>query len=69
MKRIGLIIATASLALAACGNTEGVESGADDAPRTHYTFWQETPNGRVLCVWAKSGHGGGLSCDWSGVAS
>ena len=51
----------------ASGGGGGVEDGGDNVPATHYTFYQDVPNGgQVLCVWAKSGYGGGLSCDWDG---
>jgi hypothetical protein len=64
-----LIAATASVAACGSGGGEGSEPDTRE-PGTHYTFWQDLPaeagGGRVLCVWAKSGYGGGLSCDWQG---
>lgn len=66
--RLAFAAVLALLLLTACGGkTEGAESGVDSEPHSHYTFWQKTPNGQVLCVWAKSGYGGGLSCDWEHV--
>ena len=63
-----LLVATLTLALSGCGQTAGVESGSGNAPVNHYTFWQELPDGaRVMCVWAKDGRGGGLSCNWNDV--
>ncbi len=56
-----------AVALTGCGIQEGQETSRY-YPETHYTFEQELPDGSaVLCVWAKSGEGGGLSCDWGGV--
>ncbi len=74
--RIALALAAVLLAATGCGETEGAEdTGATDdgtntsTPESHYSFWQETPNGDVLCVWAKDGYGGGLSCDWHHLGS
>lgn len=61
------LMVTLLFTTSACGSTDGVENGGTNAPKTHYTFYQDTPDGRVLCVWAKSGYGGGLSCDWAGA--
>lgn len=58
---------SAIVLLAGCGPKEGAEISPNN-PESHYTFEQELPDGgTVLCVWAKSGSGGGLSCDWAGV--
>lgn len=66
--RLAALLILPVLALSACGTTDGAEDGTVRNPATSYTFWQEIPNGgKVLCVWAKSGYGGGLSCDWKGA--
>lgn len=67
-KLITAVVATAAvLALAGCGTVQGDEKAGEPYPATHYTFYQELPNGnKVLCVWAKSGYGAGLSCDFAG---
>lgn len=70
MKKIVTILAVCAgaLALAGCGIQEGSESSSH-YPVSHYTFVQELPDGdSVLCVWAKDGYGGGLSCDWEGAS-
>jgi len=62
---IGLAVG-AILALTGCGNGDGADGNG--APYVHYTFQQQLPDGgSVLCVWVKSGYGGGLSCDWVGL--
>lgn len=61
-----------AVSLAGCGASEpeSAESGKQRTTETNYTFYQKLPNGeRVLCVWAKDGYGGGLSCDWAGLHS
>jgi hypothetical protein len=65
-KTIALIAAGLSmLALTGCGHSTGEET-SEYYPETHYVFEQEMPNGEVVnCVWAKSGYGGGLSCDFT----
>lgn len=69
--------AAAFLALALTGCASGAGNGGSTdpelndqrTPSVHYSFVQELPDGRkVLCVWAKSGYGGGLSCDWESIA-
>lgn len=84
MKRTLAVLGTAivlSVGLVGCGGgyTESgssveEESGPEtpsheiSAPGTS-VFMQQLPDGReVLCVWAKSGRGGGLSCDWDSLA-
>lgn len=65
MKKLALLALAASLLLTGCGT--GEENGGEHTPEKHYSFWQDLPNGeKVLCVWANSVYGGGLSCDWSG---
>lgn len=67
--KIFIGMAAIFMTLAACGTPEGVENGENrSTPDTHYTFLQELPDGsEVLCIWAKTGRGAGLSCDWAGV--
>lgn len=69
MKRFGIVsaLALASVFLVGCGTAEGEETPGKNYPPTHYSFYQDTPEGKVLCIWAKDGYGGGLSCDWSGT--
>ncbi|WP_217181610.1 hypothetical protein [Streptomyces sp. AC495_CC817] len=63
------IFAIAGAALTGCGIQEGAETSRY-YPESHYTFEQELPDGgTVLCVWAKSGYGGGLSCDWANAGA
>lgn len=67
-KKISAIIGAVMLlgALSACGETSGSETPGSYYPEEHYTFYQELPGGeKVLCVWAKSGYGGGPSCDFA----
>ena len=72
------IALTASLT--ACSSGDGNTSPAEEdkvvstpsheatTPDTN-VFIQNLPDGRqVLCVWAKRGNGGGLSCDWESLA-
>ena len=70
MKKLFALITAAvvALGLSACSTPAGAESGKNDTPYRHYTFWQDTPgNGKVLCVWAEDSYSGGLSCDWTGA--
>ena len=77
-------VAAASVGLVACaataeadGDGGAVQPGNDVVKsdsrgyiHTHYTFWQELPDGtRVLCVWAEGSRSGGLSCNWNDVQS
>lgn len=68
-------VAFLTLALTGCASESGnggstdPEINAQLTPSDHYSFVQELQDGRkVLCVWAKSGYGGGLSCDWESIA-
>jgi len=77
-KRLASAVAGAAflaLALTGCsagsgnGGSTDPEINAQLTPGTHYSFVQELQDGRkVLCVWAKDGYGGGLSCDWETIA-
>jgi len=80
-KRISAAVAGAALLALALTGCAGGPSGAGNGgstdpelnaqltPSTHYSFVQELQDGRkVLCVWAKDGYGGGLSCDWETIA-
>ena len=68
IKRLTLTGLLALLVLTGCSATEGAESGVKNkTPSEHYTFWQATPSGQVLCVWAAEGYGSGVSCDWEHV--
>lgn len=60
-----LIVATAAaLLLAGCG-TKNTAEPSEKYPETRVTFTADLPDGReVLCIFAKAGYGGGLSCDW-----
>lgn len=75
MKHFGSIIASACLvvmtllAATGCASAEqvGTEKTGEYYPGDHYVFEQEVePGNFVTCVWAKSGYGGGVSCDWVG---
>lgn len=65
------------ISLGACASSPPGASGSDGssnedtsqpAPDTHYSFYETLPDGqKVLCIWAKTGYGGGLSCDWVGL--
>jgi type IV pilus biogenesis protein CpaD/CtpE len=60
-----VLLVAAALTLSGCA-AEGTTIGTYN-PETHYVFQQEVEPGRfVTCVWAKSGYGGGMSCDWVG---
>ena len=66
-KKLVLLVLPVILLLSGCGIQQGEET-SDYYPETHYTFDQEMPDGNfVTCVWAKSGYGGGLSCDFAGA--
>ena len=66
-KKLVLLVLPVILLLSGCGIQQGEET-SDYYPETHYTFDQEMPDGSfVTCVWAKSGYGGGLSCDFAGA--
>lgn len=77
-KRLAAVAAAATLltlVLTGCtseagnGGSTDPEINAQLTPHTHYSFVQELQDGRkVLCVWAKDGYGGGLSCDWDTIA-
>ena len=72
MKKFALL-ATAAVALtlgiAGC-STQYTDDSGQRVPRVHYTFVQDLPDGRsVLCIWAVSGRGGGLDCDWDSAKS
>ncbi|BBC53860.1 hypotheical protein [Mycobacterium phage PP] len=59
------LIAAAALAavLTGCGGTDAEGNSAPGEIKPHYVNLPD--NRQVLCVWEKSGYGGGLSCDWS----
>lgn len=72
MKRIpraAALTAVLALMLTGCASSSVSEdSGTQNerAPRDHYSFVEKLPDGsEVLCIWAKSGSGAGLSCDWA----
>jgi len=61
---IGLTLIVSAASLTGCGIQEGQET-SKNYPESHYVFEQEMPNGdRIQCIWAKSGYGGGPSCDF-----
>lgn len=64
-----LLVSVTALTLSACAQTDGIESGSDNTPAHHYTFWQELPDDqRVMCVWAQADiRSGGLSCNWNDI--
>lgn len=64
--------ATARVALAAlvlitlAGCTMTDAESVDATPRARAAWSQPLPDGReVMCVFAKSGHAGGVTCDWN----
>lgn len=67
MKKFYAFAALSLMLLTGCGSPlQGTDAKGNKAPQHHYAFYQDLPDGRtVLCVWAKSGYGGGVSCDWS----
>lgn len=66
-KHLALLILPVAFLLSGCSIQEGEEI-SEHYPDSHYTFEQEMPDGTfVTCVWAKSGYGGGLSCDFEGA--
>jgi len=70
----GAILVTLGLTGCSAGSANGgstdPEINAQLTPSTHYSFVQELQDGRkVLCVWAKDGYGGGLSCDWDSIST
>lgn len=61
MKSVMAALALAAL-LSGCASQD--ESG-NAAPAKVWPHYVDLPDGRtVLCVWEKSGYGGGPSCDW-----
>lgn len=64
-----------TLILTACGsNGQSATTGSSvsSPPGTHYTFYQDLPDGgKVLCIWVSTsssyGGNGGLSCDWESL--
>ncbi|GAA4762483.1 hypothetical protein [Microbacterium gilvum] len=56
----------ATVALAGCATGSASPETNERRPEQVQAFEVKLDDGRsVLCVWAKSGYGGGLSCDWA----
>ena len=79
--RLGVMatIAMSVLALTACasGGSAPEDPGPTTPPATaqpgsyepyyHGSYYEKLPDGYdMLCVYAKSGNSGGVSCDWEG---
>ena len=65
----GVTVALAMTALVGCASGEASPTTNGNRPEQVQAFDVNLEDGRtVLCVWAKSGYGGGLSCDWTEVA-
>lgn len=65
MKKLLPLLAAAALVLTGCADDAAPESSGH-LPRHYNTFLINTEtNGTVECVFAKSGNGGGLSCNWN----
>ncbi|AXQ63233.1 HNH endonuclease [Mycobacterium phage Collard] len=67
-RRAARVIAAGAVAVAALTGCSSAPAGADgtvDGPGDVRVHWVDTPHGRLLCVFEKSGYGGGLSCDWT----
>jgi hypothetical protein len=51
--------------LAGCASTTTDTESVDATPHRRAAWVQPLPDGReVVCVFAKSGYAGGLTCDW-----
>ncbi|BCI54974.1 hypothetical protein NIIDNTM18_42520 [Mycolicibacterium litorale] len=60
--RVLAVLCAATVLLAGCSGQDDEGNERPGSVKPHYV---DLPDGRkVLCVWEKSGYGGGLSCDW-----
>ena len=65
----GVTIALAMTALVGCASGEASPTTNGSRPEQVEAFDVNLEDGRtVFYVWAGSGNGGGLSCDWTEVA-
>lgn len=67
--RRAVLGAVVALLLAGCAGGEvdgdGVSTGSPAKMPSVVSFKVKAVDGRTIpCIWAKSGYGGGLSCDW-----
>ncbi len=58
------LAALAVITLAGCAGTSDAES-VDAKPQRRAAWVQPLPDGgEVVCIFAKSGYAGGVTCDW-----
>lgn len=60
-------LVTAVVLLSGCSATQrsdGTSDGIADTPDVTSLYVDTIDGHRVLCVWARQGYGGGVSCDW-----